>query len=262
MSDAILVKSDGPVTTVTLNRPGQRNAITFDMWNELGDIATRLAGDHSVRCIVFRGAGDQAFSSGADIKDFPAHRYNPESAERYAQAFEGAMDRVERLPQPTITMISGACVGGGLEFATCTDIRIAAEGSRFGVPASRIGIVIGFKEARRLVSAVGAGPAAYLLMSGRLVGHEEALRYGLVASVVPPARLEAEVYALAADITKGAPVSNQDHKAIIHRVIEDPSLKSLTLADRDLQFHAFETADFLEGLKAFLEKRPPKFTGH
>ncbi len=144
MPDSLLVDINGPVATVTFNRPDQRNAISYEMWLRLDEVVKRLETDSSVRCVVFRGAGEAAFSSGADIKDFRDHRYDSRSARKYADAFERVQDRVERMPQPTISMISGYCVGGGLEFATCTDIRIAAEGSKFGVPVSRIGILAGF----------------------------------------------------------------------------------------------------------------------
>jgi enoyl-CoA hydratase/carnithine racemase len=262
MPDTLLLDAKGPVATVTFNRPDQRNAISYEMWQALDETAMKLAADRSVRCVVFRGAGEQAFSSGADIKDFRDHRYDSKSARKYADAFEGAQDRVEALPQPTISMISGYCVGGGLEFATCTDIRIAAEGSKYGIPVSRIGILAGYKETRRIARIAGPGAAAYLLMSGRLIGHEEALRLGLVTKVVPQSQLEAGVYALADEIARGAPLSHTGHKAVIRKVLDDPGLASLSASELALQFDIFNTADFLEGVKAFIEKRPPSFTGH
>jgi len=261
LSEFIQQKTEGPIATVTLSRPAQRNAINYDMWLELGKVAQRLADDHDVHCVVFCGAGED-FSSGADIKDFPAHRYDSKSARSYAAAFEGALDLIEGLPQPTISMVRGYCVGGGLELATCTDIRVAAERSKFGVPVSRIGIVAGFKEVRRMVNIMGPGASAYLLMSGRLIGHEEALQARLVTLTVHESRLEAETYRLAGEIASGAPLSHGGHKTIIRKVLNDPGLRTLTPSELALQFDIFNSSDFLEGVRAFGEKRPPKFAGH
>lgn len=261
LSDHILVAVDGPVATVTLNRPQQRNAISYRMWLDLGEAATRLGADRSVRCVVFRGAGDDAFSAGADIKDFPEHRHDSRSAARYAEASEGAMDLVEHMPQPTVAMIRGYCIGGGLELATCTDIRVAAEGSKFGVPVSKISVVAGFREVRRMARLGGRSAAAYLLHSGRLIGHEEALRCGLITLAVPPGKLEGETYALAGEIARGAPLSHSAHKVILRKVQDDPGLATLTDSDRATQFSVFDSSDFREGTAAFQEKRTPRFTG-
>jgi enoyl-CoA hydratase/carnithine racemase len=261
LSNHILVAASGPVATVTLNRPEQRNAISYQMWLDLGEIAARLGADRSVRCVVFRGAGDQAFSAGADIKDFPEHRHDSKSAARYAEASEGAMNLVERMPQPTISMVRGYCVGGGLELATCTDIRVAALGSKFGVPVSRISVVAGYREVQRIARLAGPAAAAYLLHSGRLIGHEEAVRCGLVMLAVPPEKLEEDTYALAGDIARGAPLSHSAHKIILSKVQDDPGLLTLANSDRALQFSVFDSSDFREGTAAFREKRPPKFTG-
>jgi enoyl-CoA hydratase len=261
LSDFIQLRTEGPVATVTLSRPAQRNAINYDMWLELRKVARRLADDHDVHCVVFRGAGED-FSSGADIKDFPAHRYDSKSARNYAAAFEGALDLIEGLPQPTISMIRGYCVGGGLELATCTDIRIAAEGSKFGVPTAKIGIVAGFKEVRRMVNIMGPGASAYLLMSGRLIGHGEALQSRLVTLVLQDSDLEAETHRLAGEVARGAPLSHGGHKTIIRKVLNDPGLQTLTPSELAIQFDIFNSSDFLEGVKAFGEKRRPKFAGH
>jgi enoyl-CoA hydratase/carnithine racemase len=231
------------------------------MWLEIGESARRLARDRAVRCVVLRGAGEDAFSAGADIKDFPKHRHDSKSAARYAVAAEGALDAVERLPQPTLAMVRGFCVGGGLELASCTDIRVAAEGARFGLPVSRISVVAGYQEVRRIIRVAGLSTTAYLLYSGRLIGHEEALRCGLVMRVVPAGELEAETYALADDIASGAPIAHADHKMIVRKVLEDPGLATLAGHEHALQFRVFDSEDFKEGTRAFIEKRKPRFTG-
>ena len=182
--DGILVERDGSVATVTFNRPSQRNAISYAGWLELQRIAIELERDDSVRVVVFTGAGDRAFSAGADIKDFEQYRINSQIAKVYADAFDGAMDAVEAMSKPTISMIRGFCVGGGCEFSMATDIRIASDDSRFGIPIARLGILVGYGEMRRLVNLVGPGNASYILLSGRLIDAHEAHRIGLITTLL------------------------------------------------------------------------------
>ena len=261
MTDGIKIDIDGPVATITINRPERLNAIDLPAWQALSDAARDLSEDRSVRCVVLRGAGDRAFSSGADIKDFEAHRFDSQSAAQYAAVFEAALLGIEELPQPTISMIRGVCVGGGLELAAATDIRIGSTGSRFGVPVARIGIVAGWNELRRMIAVAGQAAVSYLVLSGRIIGHEEALRIGLITAVVAPGVLESEVYGLANEIAAGAPISHADHKAMILRIASEPGISTLTAEERALQFRVFDTADFKEGRRAFVAKRAPEFEG-
>jgi len=261
LANEILVNRDGEIVTVVFNRPEVRNAISYDMWGELREVARQIGTDETVRCVVFRGAGEEAFSAGADIKDFAKHRYDSASAAGYAAAFEEAMDLVEEMPKPTISMIQGFCMGGGIELATATDIRIASEDSKFGVPPARIGVVVGYKEVRRLIALVGRGNVAQMLLAAGVIGAEEALRIGLVTRVVPGAELEEETYALARRMARLAPLSHKTHKAVISIVSERPGLEGLRDEEKALQFEAFDSADFKEGTTAFLEKRRPEFTG-
>ncbi|MFW6174920.1 MAG: enoyl-CoA hydratase/isomerase family protein [Chloroflexota bacterium] len=257
----ILVERREAVATVTFNRPAQRNAISYEMWQELGRVARALSEDDSIRVVVFRGAGSDAFSAGADIKDFERHRYDSASARKYGDVLDFAMDAVETMPKPTISMIQGFCVGGGLEFAAATDLRIAATGSRFGVPVAKIGIVAGYKEMRRMVALCGPGNAAYIVLTGDLVESEEAFRMGLLNKVTDPASLEAEVYGLADKISALAPVSHADHKAIIRTVLRNPGLQDMTAEEKALPFRVFDTEDFRIGTSAFVDKTRPEFKG-
>ena len=261
MTEAIQIQIDGPVATITINRPERLNAIDLVAWRALRTAAERLGQDPTVRCVVLRGAGDRAFSSGADIKDFEEHRFDSNSAAQYSEVFEGALLKIEELPQPTISMIRGVCVGGGLELAAATDIRVAAEGSRFGVPVARIGIVAGWNELRRMIAVAGQAAVSYLVLSGRIIGHDEALRMGLVTAVVSPKDLESEVYKLADEIAAGAPISHADHKTMIRRIAAEPGIETLTAEERALQFRVFDTDDFNEGRRAFVAKRAPEFEG-
>ena len=261
MPEDILVATDWSVATVTLNRPRQRNAITFEMWRQLRRIAAALSRDDAVRAVVVRGAGDQAFSAGADIKDFRQHRFDSASAAAYAEQFEGALDAIEMIPKPVISMIRGACVGGGLELATATDLRMSSEDARFGVPIARIGVVAGYREVRRLVALGGAGNAARLLLTGEIVDSAEALRMGLVNSVLAPDVLEDTVYALANEVAGLAPLSHAAHKSVLRTVVTDPGIRNLPPGGSTMPLAVFDSDDFREGTAAFLEKRRPKFHG-
>ena len=259
-NDITVQREDG-IATVTFNRPERRNAIDYRGWLELKRIALELEGDADVRVVVFTGAGDDAFSAGADIKDFELYRSNSDRAKQYSKALDGALDAVETLPKPTISLIRGFCVGGGCEFSMATDIRVAADNSRFGVPVARLGILVGYGEMQRLVNLVGPGNASYILLSGRLMDSGEALRVGLVTRVVPLSEVHEYTYDLAREIAALAPLSHERHKRILQTVLRNPSLASLTAEEEHLPFANFDSRDFSEGRRAFLERRAPEFQG-
>ena len=261
MSDKVIVDVADSVGTITLNRPGQHNAIDFEMWGLLRNAALRLGADDGVRVVILTGAGDKAFSAGADIKDFPAHRSNSDLARDYADAFEGALDAIEQMPKPVICMIRGICVGGGCELSMAADLRIASTGSTFGVPVAKIGVLVGYNEMRRLLHLVGPGHAANLLLTARRIDEQEALRIGLLTEVVPADRLEEHTYALAREMTTYAPLSQSAHKRIVRAVLANPGLDALTDEERRLPLSIFDTEDGQEGYRAFMEKRPPRFRG-
>ena len=261
MNEHILVDQSNSVATVTFNRPRQRNAISYEMWQSLVQIMESLDDDSSIRCVVFRGAGGEAFSAGADIKDFDEHRYDSASAARYAKAFESALDRIERMRCPTVSAIQGFCVGGGLELAAATDIRIATPESKFGVPVARLGLTAGWDELRRMIAVAGVPAVKYLLLSGRIIDIDDAVRFGLVTAVVGDEDFDAEVEKLTSQIASGAPLAARDHKIMIRNLSVEPNTEKLTEPESNLQFRVFDSADFREGVAAFKEKRRPEFRG-
>lgn len=260
MSEDILLKVADGIATVTFNRPAQRNAINYQMWLDLQRIAVDLEHDPQVRVVVFTGAGDEAFSAGADIKDFDLYRNNADKARLYARASEGAMDLIEDLSKPTISLIKGYCVGGGCELTTATDIRIGADNARMGITAARLGITIGYKEMRRLVDCVGPAGAKYILLTARLLDAQEALRMGLLHQVFPLAEVEAYTYRLAQEMAALGPLSHRYNKRILRKVIADPALH-LSPEEEAMPFLVFDSQDYHEGRRAFLEKRKAQFQG-
>ena len=261
MGDEIIVGQKDGIATVTFNRPEQRNAIDYHGWLELKRVAEELELDGGVRSVVFTGTGDDAFSAGADIKDFDRYRADSAKAKIYAAAFDGALDAIEGLSKPTICLIKGFCVGGGCELAMATDIRVAADNSRFGIPVARLGILVGYREMRRLVNLVGPGDASYILLSGRLIDAQEALRIGLVNRLLPLAEIQGNVYDLAREMASLAPLSHRRNKQVLRTVLCNPSLTGLTPDEEDLPFANFDSEDYQEGRRAFLERRTPLFKG-
>ena len=259
-NEYILLRNESHVATVTINRPAQRNAISFAMWTELTALLRRLDADREVRCVVLTGAGGAAFSAGADISDFEEYRSDSVKGRVYNQAVDGLLETVAEIGTPVISMIRGFAAGGGCELAVATDLRIAAEGSRLGIPVARLGITIGHREMYGLVNLVGKGNALYILLSGRLLDADEALRIGLVNQVVPDEKLEDVTYKLAYDIAALAPLSHAVNKKTMNQVLAKPSL-DLTPEEADLPLTQFDTRDYHEGFRAFLEKRRPEFIG-
>ena len=261
MSDWILVDNDPPVATVIINRPETRNAISYSMWGELSNIFIELDRDINCRAIIVTGAGSEAFSAGADISDFQQHRSNSNLGREYNDSVNNLLRTVSNLETPTISMIRGFAAGGGCELAVATDLRIASDDIRIGIPVAKLGITIGHLEMQGLINLVGKSNALYILYSGRLVDGLEALSMGLVNRVVDSDILETETYKLARDIADLAPLSHAINKRTLNQVLAKPDLTTLSEAEADLPLLQFDTCDYLEGYTAFLEKRRPEFIG-
>jgi len=260
MSDEILVERRDRIATVTFNRPQVRNAFNLAMWTALPGIVDELARDPAVRGIVFRGAGEEAFASGADISEFKEQRRDRATAEAYNARTEAAYHAMETCPKPTVAMIYGFCMGGAVAIALACDLRFSAESGKFAIPAGRLGIVYGLHSVKRLVSLVGPAAAKDILFSARALDAAEALRIGFVNRVVPAGELAGHTSEYLAKVADNAPLSVQAAKFIVEAIVEDGGVSKKADIGR-LQIAAFESEDYREGTAAFMEKRRPKFVG-
>jgi enoyl-CoA hydratase len=260
VSDEILVERRDHVATVVFNRPKMRNAFNLAMWTALPGVIDELVRNPAVRGIVFRGAGEEAFASGADISEFKEHRKDRATAEAYNKRTEAAYHAMEACPKPTVAMIYGFCMGGAVAIALACDLRFTADSGKFGIPAARLGIVYGLHSLKRLVSLVGPAAAKDILFSARTFDAAEAHHMGFVNRVVPAAELPGYTYDYLAKVADNAPLSVQGAKFIIEGIVEDGGAARKGDIDR-LQIAAFESEDYREGTQAFMEKRRPKFVG-
>jgi enoyl-CoA hydratase/carnithine racemase len=260
MSDHILVEQSEGIATVVFNRPAVRNAISLAMWQEIAEIARRLGADDGVRAILFRGAGEQAFASGADISEFKENRKDKASAVAYNKIVEEAEIAIRECPRPTVAMIHGFCMGGGMALALACDLRFAAEGARFGIPAAKLGIIYDFDAVRQLVDLVGPAYAKDILYSARAMKADEAFRIGLIQRVWPAAELESQTLEYLKTVAANAPLSIRGAKAQMAAIFEGSSARHKEEMQA-ARLETFDSSDYKEGTNAFLEKRPPKFTG-
>ncbi|SDG46772.1 Enoyl-CoA hydratase/carnithine racemase [Lentzea fradiae] len=252
MSEFLELSAAGPVATLTINRPAKRNAMSYDMWSALPGLMAEVDADESVRVLVIRG-GDH-FSAGADIAEFSTLRRGAEGAAHYGEAVHAGERAIVGLSKPTIAAISGFCVGGGCEIALACDIRIAAADARFGITPAKLGIVYSFTSTKQLVAAVGPAWAKQILFSADLIDAPTALRIGLVNEVADA--LDTRVKELSEQIAARARVSVRGAKSIINSIADGGHEDD---AVRALYAEAASSADYAEGVTAFLEKRPPRF---
>lgn len=257
--EELRVSRDGPIATLTLNRPDKHNAITVAMWEAMPGVLAPLASDETVRVLVLRGAGEEAFASGADISEFGLVRHSAASARAYSALVAAAERALADFPKPTLALIHGFCIGGGLELALSCDFRWTDPRGRFGITAARLGIVYGMAATSRLARLVGPSHARDLLFSGRLVEAEEARAMGLVNQVCPRADLDRAVQAYARTLAQQAPLSQRGAKAMLQHLAGEGAM-----TDRDIAAFieaAYESADYREGVRAFLARRPARFGG-
>lgn len=256
--DKILSTTDGRIGTLTFNNPERHNAMSLDMWRAATTALEQFEQDGAVRVIVLTGAGGKAFVSGADISKFESERDTLDAVAEYNAAVDRFGQALGECSKPTIAMIRGYCVGGGLGIAVCCDLRIANDAARFGVPAAKLGLGYGYANVRRIMDLVGPQFTTEMLLTASQFDAAQAERTGLVSHVVPDAEIESYVRDLAETIAGNAPLTIRAVKRIVRELRrEDPDIAACDALVRQ----CFESADYREGRKAFLEKRKPVFRG-
>jgi enoyl-CoA hydratase len=245
--------------TIVIENKSRMNALTAAMWRQLPGLIAEAEGDPGVRVIILRGEGERSFSAGADISEFETARAGSNAIE-YDALNDAAFNALSRCSKPTIAMIHGFCLGGGLGLALCTDLRFADEKSEFAIPAGKLGLGYNARWVRPLLAAVPAARAKEMLFTARRFKAEEALAMGLVNSLVPAPELQAKVSALADEIAANAPLTVRAAKLVIDALVRHPETPDTSALDAAVDA-CFDSADYAEGRRAFLEKRKPRFEG-
>lgn len=258
--DPLIVRHEAPLGWLVLNRPQVRNALNLRTWQRIAEGVAELASDDAIRVIIMRGATPEAFVAGADISEFPAMRADAEQARAYREAPNRAIAALVECGKPIIAMISGVCIGGGVQVALACDIRIAARGTRLGVPAARLGLAYPLEAVNMLAQTVGPANARDILLSARLFDADEALHMGLVNRVLDPEKLEEYVREYALKMATNAPLTMAAAKVAIRESLRDREERDVKLVSA-MVVGCFDSEDYREGVSAFLEKRRPAFTG-
>lgn len=260
-TDSILVNIDDGIGWLTLNQPERHNAISRDMWLGIGEAAERFQKSAAVRVVVLRGAGGAAFAAGADITEFDAKNATAEQSVDFKAPHGRGMEALYNLDKPVIAMIQGYCIGAGLALALTADLRFATEGSRFAIPAAKLGLGYDYEGVATLARLVGPSVARDVLFSGRQLDAAEALAVGLVNAVEPEDKLLARTRAYAELLGRNAPLTIKASKAAV-RLYERTSQASATHEIDRLIAQCYDSQDYAEGRRAFAEKRRPQFNGH
>jgi enoyl-CoA hydratase len=259
-TDKLIARKDAGVGTVTFNNPKRLNAMSLDMWEATKRALDQFAADDTVRVVVLTGAGGKAFVSGADISKFESERASLEAARAYNAKSEAAFAGIYEFPKPTIAMIRGYCMGGGLGVASCCDLRICSDNSTFGVPAAKLGLGYGYAGLKRLTDIVGPAFAKEIFYTARQFDAREAYDMGLVNRVVPQAELEGAVKKITDTISANAPLTIKAVKYTVGEIFKDESKRNVARVNEMVE-QCFMSRDYAEGRTAFMEKRKPVFTG-
>ncbi len=260
MTDKMLARKSGHIGTMTFNNPERHNAVSFEMWEKVGAILEDFRADPEIRVVVLTGAGGKAFVSGADISKFGDERGTLEAQNRYNATTERIYTAVSTFPKPTIAMIRGYCIGGGLGLAIACDLRFCTEGSKFALPAAKLGIGYGYLGVQRFVQTIGPARTKDIFFSARQLDTTEALRIGLIDRVVADADLEAVTTQYAETVAGNAPLTVVAVKHITTELQKAESVRDLAGCKKMVEA-CFTSQDFIEGRTAFMEKRKAQFRG-
>ena len=258
-SKMILEIKEG-VGYITFNNPEKHNAVSLEMWETLGEMMLQLERDNNVRVVVLKGAGGKSFVSGADISKFDKDRSTKEQVLNYNKRTGKIYHRIETFPKPTIAMIDGYCIGGGLNLAVCCDIRICSEKSQFAMPAAKLSLGYPLSSIKRLFDTMGPGISKHFMFTADRISSTEALNFGLVQKLVKNEDLEDFVKDYAEKISINAPLTIKAMKQIGIEILKNPEDRDLELCEQ-LVSDCFDSEDYKEGRKAFMEKRKPSFQG-
>jgi enoyl-CoA hydratase len=258
MTERLQVRKEGAIGWIVFNNPERRNAVSVDMWEAIPKALAGFEADAEVRVVVLMGAGDKAFVSGADISQFEKERSGPEAVQRYEELAEGAQAKLQGFEKPTIAMIRGYCLGAGLNIAAICDLRIAADDARLGIPAARMGLGYRASSMKNLIDLAGPAYTREIMITARQFTAAEAKQMGLVHHVVPVAELESFTRKFAGDIASNAPLTMRAAKRIIAEVAKRAYDQDKS---RAWVKECFDSEDYKEGRKAFMEKRKPVFKG-
>jgi len=259
-TDKMLARREGRVGYIVFNNPARHNAVSLEMWEAMADILSDYAGDENIRVVVLTGAGGKAFVSGADISRFDDERASEAAVAHYNATTEGIYASLHEFPKPTIAMIRGYCIGGGLGLAVACDLRICSEDSRFALPAAKLGLGYDYPGLRRFVETIGPAFTKEVFYTGRQFDAAEARDMGLVNRVVKSDELESYVKNYADTIADNAPLTVNSIKFIVSEVLKDESQRNVARCS-ELVRQCFASGDYAEGRRAFMEKRKPIFTG-
>jgi enoyl-CoA hydratase len=259
-TERIQVWLDAATLHIRLNNPARHNALSVDMWEAIPPLLAQAEGDDRVRLVVFSGAGEKAFASGADISQFEDMRAAREAVSRYEVMAESALMGIHRFSKPTLACIRGYCIGGGVNVAISCDLRIASSDSVFSIPAARLGLGYRYSAMKNLVDLIGPGAAKDLFFTARRIDAEEARSMGLIARVCAPEALDALLAEYAAALAANAPLTVRAGKAIIGEILKPSPEVDFELCQKLIR-GCFESDDYAEGRRAFMEKRKPAFGG-
>ena len=260
LTERIIAEKQGSIGWLTFNNPARRNAISIDMWEAIPKVLDRFEQDPQIRVIVLKGEGDKAFVSGADVSQYEKDRSTADGIQRYEEIAGRVAERLQSCDKVIIAMIRGYCLGAGVNIALCSDLRIAAEDAKLGIPAAKLGLGYRAASLKNLVDIVGPAYAREVLITGRHFSASEAKTMGLVHRVVPVAELESLVLEYCATISENAPLTIRASKRIIRELLRSSAAFDAE-ACAALVKACFESQDYIEGRRAFMEKRKPVFQG-